>query len=90
MVTAPTDFTSAGMPAVAAEEVATQIDQTAASTSGYPNSLLMVGAGLPAAVAVELSAQCSSGTGNATNLMGLGVPALLAAQIDAAVDAANA
>ena len=90
MPTAPTDFTNAGMAPVAAEEVATQIDETAASTAGYPNAALMTGVGLSGPLADEIATQASAGTGNASNLMGLGLPALLAQAVDDAIDAANA
>jgi len=89
-MTAATDFISRGMSAEQASEVATQIDETAASTVGFPDVSRMMGLGIPAPLANELSAQMSSGTGIYTNLMGLGVPSILAENIDAAIDAANA
>jgi hypothetical protein len=87
--TSATDLMSYGMAAEQANALATEIDETDASTAGYPSADRLMGMGFPAPLAVELATQITAKTGNATNLRGLGVPPTLAEVIDAAIDAMN-
>lgn len=87
--TSATDLMSYGMAAEQANALATEIDETDASTAGYPDVKHLLGMGFSAPLADELITQITAKTGNATKLRGLGVPPTLAEVIDAAIDAMN-
>lgn len=87
MPTSPQRFIERGMSPPQAEELALQIDQTAASAPGFPNVPHMKGLGIPTTLANELAAQMNTPNGQADRLMGVGVPPLLAEEIALAIDA---